>query len=516
MRIRYRLLFLCVGWVLCTCMPRQPRRIPRRPPIDPGGNSLPRALPFTAARDHDGSGALSAREIDAFTERFIGFVRDRDYFRWVLRTSHGMDPRVNPHSFAVWWNGFDVHRRGDTVAFRADAGRSPDNIMIPTAKVLGQAAAAYLLTTDSAAGQVVIRYCRGVRAQFQGMVWDSTDTARLVLARVILPRSHWARTEEGMRKYIDYSAWRKPIAQWNTRTIRVPDNPYWDSLWVRTMRSKDDLPHLFRAAVWLLYVAERGRDSTVRAVAASTYGLLSRFAASVAHDGYRIATRDSTGRVYVPTADLAGFNNYDVLSPLGECTAKLTVALLGTGRPLGNCCGDAFGTLYGTFAPRRHYYNLAIVRGFHMTAVLTALLHGRDRRARRMIEGLALRARNVFAIPPEHYDVRRRQWEADGAVFLVQAAACGLPLTPKEMRFVQQQYGSALDYYDRWQYWDPWADTLSDGMYPYRPHHPLRLEDIGFIFEYCFSPFGSRANGGCIDCERVRRLVSEGDAGMMP
>jgi hypothetical protein len=121
MGIQYRLLFLCAGWVLCTCVPRQPRRIPRRPPIEPSEGVLPRALPFAVARGPGDSGAVSAREIDAFTDRFIEFVHEHDYFRWVLRTSHGMDPRVNPHSFAVWWNGFGLAGTGPTVALSRSA-----------------------------------------------------------------------------------------------------------------------------------------------------------------------------------------------------------------------------------------------------------------------------------------------------------------------------------------------------------------------------------------------------------
>jgi hypothetical protein len=452
---------------------------------------------------------LPAGEVEAFTTRFVDFVREHDLFRWILRTSHGMHESVTPHSFAAWWTGFAVHRRADTVVFRADSGSNPDNIMIPTAKVLGQAAAAHLLTGDSSAGRLVVEYCRGVAAQFKGMMWDSTDTAHLVLARAIIPRNHWARTAEGRAKYIDYSAWRRPIEQWNTSTIRVPGNPYWDSLWVRNMRSKDDLPHLFRAAVWLLYAAQDSPDSTVRAVAGSTYRLLSRFAARVAHDGYRIATREASGRTFVPMIDLAGFDSYDLFSPRGECTAKLTVALLGMGRPLGNRCGKAFGTLYGTLAPKRHYYNLAILRGFHMTAVLSALVHRRDRGARRMIEGLALRARNVFAVRGEHYDIPQYRWEADGAVFLVQAAACGLPLTSREVRLVHEQFDKALSHFARWRYWNPWADTLADGVYPYRPYHPVGIEDIGFLFEYCFSPFRDPRGAACVDCDQIRELLRD-------
>jgi hypothetical protein len=189
--------------------------VDKRKPVT---RELPSALPFPVAR-RDTRATLSDEEVETFTRKLVSVLRRRDFFTWVLRTSHGMDSTVNPNDFSVWWTGFEVEKKGGEITFRARAGKTPDNIMIPTAKVLGQAAAAYLLTGDAAAGAVVKKYGRGVRAQFKGMVWNGNDTVSSIMARAVIPASHRAVCPDGRRKYIDYSAWQRPTADWNSQTI---------------------------------------------------------------------------------------------------------------------------------------------------------------------------------------------------------------------------------------------------------------------------------------------------------
>jgi hypothetical protein len=369
--------------------------------------------------------------------------------------------------------------------------------------VLGHAAAGYLLTGDSTMGRIVEQFCKGVAAHFKCMVWDTADSVGPIMARAFMPANHSVAMPGGRQKRIDYSPWYRKTRDWNSHTIRIRNNPYWGDIWVKNMRSKDDLPHLFWAAVFVGYVAKYGASPEVRSAAAETYGYLVDFARDIVDHGYTIRTRDENGRVFVPEEDLANFVAYDRWSRRGECAAKLTVSLLGYGETRGNHCRSAYCTLYDRIAPRIHYFNLAMVRGFHLTAVLNAANRGYDRVGRMLANGLVARAREVHEGFDEWWRVDRDRWDAEGAVFLVQAAAAGLPLTADDIVLIHREFGDAIDEMARWPYWDLWDESVPDGVYEHRPEARVPPEDIGIFMEYCFSPL--RGNGpACVDCDIVR------------
>ena len=75
--------------------------------------------------------------------------------------------------------------------------------------------------------------------------------------------------------------------------------------------------------------------------------------------------------------------------------------------------------------------------------------------------------------------------------------------------------GRAVDEMADWPYWDPWADTVPDGeLGGYRPPSCRgdgdatecwwRVEDLGQVFEACWSPFVNPASARWVDCEVVR------------
>jgi len=354
-------------------------------------------------------------------------------------------------------------------------------------------------------GRLVEQYSKGVSAQFAGMVWDSTDTARTIMARAVIPFDHTRVLDTGDTVAVDYSAWRRPTDSWNRQTIRIPANPYWGEVWVRNMRSKDDLPNLFRAGVWLGWTARFGLDPNVRAAAARAHDDLARFAADVIGHGYRIRTRGADGRVFVPQQDLASLATYDFISPTGECTGKITLAQYAYARVLRNHCHTGYGSLYDLIAPQAHFYNLAIIRGFQMTALLTALTSNHNHTARRLMEGLEDRADDVFAMSAGYGNTSPEKWREAGAVFLIQAAACGLPLTWSDVRLIHRQFGQALDTLDRWPYWNLWDPSVPDGEYDYYPRLPIvGVETMGYLLEYCFSPFRNLSGAPCVDCDLVR------------
>jgi hypothetical protein len=464
---------------------------------------FPTHLPFAYRRDSAGV-ALTPQEVQAFTRRVTSFYREHDFFRWLLRTSFGMDSSASAHDFMVWWHGMQAVKQSGRVTFTHIRG-GPDNIMMETARMLGQMACGYLLTGDSVMGRIVEQYSKGVCAQFQGMVWSDTDTVRTVMARAVMPPNHRRVLDTGDTASVDYSAWRRESSGWNAQTMHVPANPYWGDVWVRSMRSKDDLPNLMRAGVWLGWVARDGRDARVREAALQAHDALAGFATDIVGHGYRIRTRNREGVIYVPTQDLASLSTYDVVSPRGECPGKLTLAQYAFARPLRNNCGPGYGTLYDMIAPRGHFYNLAIIRGFQMTATLTALTNGRNRTARRLLDGLTDRAEDVFSLKNGYGNTTPQKWREAGAVFLLQAAACGLPLNWSEVRLVQREFGRALDSLNTWPHWNLWDKAVPDGEYEYKPLLPIiGVEQMGYLLEYCFSPFRNSSGAPCVDCDIIR------------
>ncbi len=463
---------------------------------------LPQALPFPLNREIAGE-PLSQGEIDAFSTRYTAFLKQRRFFRWLLDVSHGVDASTGLPPWMVWWTGVVVERAQGKVTFRHDPNGGPDNIMIPTSKVLGQSVGALLLTQDADLARLLEGYSRGATATMLGMVWDENDTVRSIMARAVIANNHSVTLADGRTKDIDYSAWRRLTQDWNTHTIHVEHNPFWGDIYVKNMRSKDDVPHIYRAAAWLPW-ARCADDPLAREAAAEAYGFLQGFARDVVDSGYHIRTKDEQGVIYTPTEDLASFVDYEALDPRAECNAKLASALLGYGDTRGLDCADGSGGAYEAGAVAGHYYNLAIIRGFHMAAILQALLHRADEAARNLLLGLIARIDRDKALPDGQLPTTRERWDADLAKLFAMAAACGVPLTHDEARLLVREWGKGLDAMEAFEHWDVWDPALPDGTYTYRPGGEIDAEEILFLFEYCASPYRHPAGASFVDCERLR------------
>ncbi|RJO74531.1 MAG: hypothetical protein C4523_00345 [Myxococcales bacterium] len=470
-----------------------PERLPDAP--------LKEHLPFDLTRPDEGA-PLTDEEITAFTKKITGFWKQIDYFRWVLWTSHGVDASTGLPDWMVWWTGVKAIKSGDLVTFYHHPNGGPDNIMIPTSKVLAQAAAGYLLTDDPLMGQVTEQYSKGWSATFLGMVFDENDTVDTLPARAIIPNNH-EFTFDGRRKAIDYTEWRHETTDWNTNTIHYPNNPYWGDIWLKNMRSKDDVCHLFRTAPWLRFVAEWGQDETVKEAAGDAYMFMRNFAKDVVDSGYTIRTKDADGNVYTPTEDLASFVAFDILVADAECYAKLTSALLGYGQPLGIDCGQLSDNAYEKVAVATHYYNMAIIRNFHMSAIAAALMMDENDVAKNALAGLIDRTDRYMSMADEDLPVSREEWDGDMAVYLVQSASLGMPLTSNEARLIQQYHAQAADVLGAWPYWDLWDAGVPDGEYDYRANDQVEIEEIAFLLEYCVSPYTNETGAKFVDCEVV-------------
>ena len=99
-------------------------------------------------------------------------------------------------------------------------------------------------------------------------------------------------------------------------------------------------------------------------------------------------------------------------------------------------------------------------------------------------------------------------WDSDLAVYTLQAAAAGMPLTSDEVRRIQEHFTQALETYESWPRWNLWDASVEDGVYSHRdgflPHDGgtlVRIEEMATVLLYCFSPFRNPTGIAPVDCE---------------
>ncbi len=485
--------------------------------VDGDEDGLPDSLPFELTRDDVGTPPTDL-EIAEFTKRLTGFWKDSGYFDWVWWTSHGIHKSFdeNMPDYKLYWQDTRASKSGDTVTFSHYGGA--DNIMIRTPKILNNAAAAYLMSGDMKFGRIVEQYSKGIVALFLGMVFSEDDDVTSIMARSIFTRNHEYEMEGGRKVAIDYDPVKVEKYDWNAHTIPNVDNPHWGNIWVRNMRSKDDVPHIFRCYPMLKHVVAYAKDENVRAAAAEAVAYLKAFAKDIVDEGYYIRTKDKDGTPYVPMSeemegivnDLASFVNFEEFIPNAECNAKLASALMAYEEPLENDCEQGFGGHFETLATAQHYFNRAIIRYFHLAAISNSLILGYNDTAAELLDGLVIRADEV--VHDEENPKKNDRWNGDVATFLVASATNGLPLTSEEAHIIHERIGDAADALKAWPNWDLWdasvPDTPDGEEIAFKPSEMeeawfIRPEEMAFVLEYCYSPWKNPAGAKFVDCEIV-------------
>jgi len=474
---------------------------------------LPDSLPFEFTRPDVGE-PPTEEEIAEFTRKVTGFWKEAAYFNWLWWNSHGLDKSydANMLDYKEYWQDTSATKSGDTVTFSHFGGA--DNITLRVSRILMGAASGYLSTGDEMFGRIVEQYAKGILANFYGMTYGDNDPNPYIMARAIFTHNHGYEMEGGRKVYVDYDPVKVEKYDWNAHTIPNANCPYYGSIWQRNMRSKDDVPHLYRAAPLLRRVALEGKDESVREACRTAYEYIQGFARDIVDSGYYIRTKDKEGNAYIPmeeeggsvVKDLASFVNYESLIPNAECNAKYTSAILAYGDPRENDCGQGFGGAYEGLAGAGNYFNWAIIRYFHLAALLNSLEMGYNEVAQSLLEGVAIRADDIVHDTESQSDYER--WNGDVATFLLSAASTGLPLTSEEARIVQERMGAAADAYKTWPYWDLWADSVADGEVPMKPdenadHFFIRPEEMGYLLYYCYSQYRNPAGVAFVDCDIV-------------
>ncbi|HOX42507.1 MAG TPA: hypothetical protein PK668_02865 [Myxococcota bacterium] len=471
---------------------------------------LPMELPFAYSRPDVGA-PLSQAEIADFTAEITGLWRRVDYFTWLLETTHGVDASTGLPDYQIWWHDVDAVKTGDLVTFKNAArhGGSHNNAE-PTSLALTQAIAGHLLTGDPVMGEAVEQLARSFTAVMEGFVHDPADPLHFLMSRNIVAQNHAFTLPSGKRKAVDYSEWFTTYEGWNANRVHYPDNPTWGDLYVTTMRSKDDLPWMYRATAWLPYVVELSPAPEVREAAAEALAHMQGFAQDIVDSGWLIRTKDAQGQPYVPDQDLATFVGYTLAFPDAECDARLATALVAGGTPLDQDCGSGQGSPYDLIACSGHYYNYSIVDGFHLNAVHLSLTRGQPAMARELLDGLVTRLERYQDPASGEPGQSDPSWGRDLSVLLLEAAALGLPLTSREAREVQRYLLGAVELYSAFPNWDLWDAGVPDGVYdfrsgfqPARVPEAVRVEELTLLLEYCWSPFRNPAGAALVDCAVV-------------
>lgn len=482
---------------------------PELPALTPGG--LPLALPFALERDDKGE-PLTDEELTEFTRRITGFWKEIDYFTWIYEISHGVDASTGYPDYLIWWHDVDAVKEGDTVTFRNNPqyGGSHNNA-VPTDLVLVQAIAGYLMTGDAAMGRIVEQFAKSNTACMEGFVFDENDEVNYLLARNIVTFNHEFVLPSGKKKAVDYTQWYFPYEGWNANRYNYPDNPTWGDLWVTTMRSKDDVPYVFRSAAWLPYVIEMAPDESVRAAAQDMLEHVELFAKDIVDSGWKIRSKDEFGQAYVPEEDLAHLDSYVALFPDAECDARLGAALMGYGDAQGVDCGDGQGSPYDSFAGEINYFNYQIVDHFHLSALHLALVRGQTEIAKQLLHGMIKRLEGYRDPAGNEAGMKDPNWGRDISLMLLKSASLGMPLTSDEVRQVHQYHDGAVEAYASFPNWDLWDPSVPDGAYsfrdgfqPKRIPEAVEIEAVAFLLEYCWSPFRNPAGRPIVDCEVVR------------
>ncbi len=482
---------------------------------------LPSSLAFHIEREPDGE-PLSEDEIKETTKIITGFWKDTAYFDWIAQTSHGMaaDNQWGYPDYKYWWQNTVAVKEGDLVTFKHTGGA--DNILLRTVRPLMYSLAGYKETGDARLRRICIDYLRGIRAMYTGMIWGDEDpVVDTVMARGIFNHNHEYVLEGDRRAAVDYEPVCFEDLARRHDTLHNPDNPTWGDIWVRTKRSKDDVPFLYRLVPLMMRIIEDGKDATdeefVNEVE-ETMGYIQRFTKDIVDHGYMIRTKDAEGNAYIPLYndypdDYASYVNYEKLWPNAECAAKLSSALVAYKETLDNECGDGYGGGYEEMTIASHYWSTIIINYFHISAVASALIEGRNDIAEELVQGLADRA--VKTMQDEEGRSNTAEWNSDLAVFLLVSASYGLPLTATEARMVSSEFKRTLEHYSKFELWDLWDESVPDGEYEYIPDREMEGEaefgqtkvirptELAAVIEYCESPFKDPTTEPFIDCSVV-------------
>lgn len=474
---------------------------------DTNANTTPRempdvpAQPFALKRADKGT-SLTADDLKSFTANYLKMLQKTRYFSFVSERMHGW-PESDPQKrfwYSHWWEYTLVLKQGGAITF-LHTQQGSDNIGVPTANLMEGACYARNLWGQAVTDQIIRHMTRGFTAWTMANLTSATDTKGPIIARSFYPES--VHVTDGPRKYqIDTSLVRPGVDNDATVFIHIPNNPTWGDIWVKNLRSKDDIGHMLRSLAQLSHCEASVTEATKKDMT-DTLALYTKWAKKVVSDGFVITSLDKNLKEYKPRATLAryvGIGN-------AECNARLAFRLLSAGNPDNSSCGDGISVFGGVAASNDQ--NRRILESHHEAAVALARKTGYGDLALELADGLGKRMDKTMdgiekGSPDNGFN------DANFAIAMMHANNLGVPLTSREIRWLQGQVVRAVTSYSdlQTQNYDIFNPATPDGKWTFTPYGVgLEFHDIGILLGACASRFRNPEARPVLDCEMVKHFT---------
>jgi hypothetical protein len=412
----------------------------------------PSILPVSYTRTDEGT-PLSVAELQAATDEIIAILKDTRYFAFVDERVHGW-PETDPNHGYWWgafWTGITVTKSNTGTVTYKHPNTGSDNAGIHTAPYLESSCYAHLLWGEPRTAHLVRRMARGFSSWTLAMERFAGDGSPRLLSRTFYPPS-MTSTEGGRSLFVDTSANRPGLESAASGYVHHPTNPYFGDIYVKVKRSKDDIGHMLRAIAQSQACTPRF-DANAKADMAQLQALYEEWTADVDSRGFQIATRDTSGNVYVPNLDLAKYN----LTGNLECVGALALRLF-HGNSAGNLdCGNGLGGLESTLWTQLSDDVRQIMRTHHAAATRLALEKSPATLGLALLQGLGDRVSldygySTASSPPANYDVQdvagfmayaarlacrssRPKCDSSTSAFIKRTSVCGIPPTLRPTTF---------------------------------------------------------------------------------
>lgn len=445
---------------------------------------------------------VEAAAIADITDRYLAMLKKTRYFENIEERTHGWPESAGTgYWYGTWWSGITVTKAGGKVTF-THSPDGADNNGMRTAPMLDGACFAWGLWGRPEHGHLAHKILRG----FNSWVLSMENPSHPEIG-VLMARAHYTvpfeSSDGGRDLYVDTSADRPGIDGEPSQYVHNPDNPWWGDIFVKNIRSKDDIGHMLLSISFLPACVGRAGEGFL-ADLARLEDLYGRWARRVEDDGWRIATVDKEWRVFFPEGDLAMF--FDIGNI--ECQSKLAVRLYGRGDPGPLSCGDGLSPLDEDPVLKNDFHQ--INRSFHEAAAALAAMRGHIEVGNAMLSGLAWRIERVLDLkegpepPPNPND-------SDAAELLISSVNAGVPLTWREVRWLHARMEEAIESYQdpaRAAATDLWNPATPDGTYPWDlDARGIAHRYLGAVLGACASPWRNPTGKPVLDCERVKAFV---------
>ncbi|MFA6032955.1 MAG: hypothetical protein WC889_08665, partial [Myxococcota bacterium] len=187
---------------------------------------------------------VDASDISAITRKYLDVIGYMDYFTAMDDRLHGW-PASAPtgYWYGTWWSGIGVTKKDGVVTFLHDE-TGADNNGMRTAPMMSGAMFAWDLWKKPQHKEIVRKIIRGFNSWILAMERQSAPDAVTLMTRAHYP-APVSSTDGGRSLFIDYSKNRPGLDNGACKYVHIADNPYWGDIWVKNMRSKDDIGHIY-------------------------------------------------------------------------------------------------------------------------------------------------------------------------------------------------------------------------------------------------------------------------------